>query len=159
MPADKTRTCTPVEVHHSRARHRVTPYTSTTNYDQLVVAEPHFRHDFAQFPPLDFVTAPCYAGRPAYPLIPPFGHERPHYSTPAPVLHNFGWGPTPLFGWESVMPLNHSYGQPGYIRRVKPDYRRFCFSVGKADVPYAALPGGPLQGYPTTMAPQLVGRW
>lgn len=57
------------------------------------------------------------------------------------------------------MPLSHNYGQPKYIRHVKPDYRRFCLSVGKADVPFAALPGGPLQGFPTTMSPQLVGRW
>lgn len=80
---------------------------------------------------------------------------------PAPVLHHLGRGPEPLFGWESVMPLNHTYGQPRYMRRTKPDYRRFCFSVGKADVPFAAMPGGPLWGMDVTMAPQMVGghRW
>ena len=77
---------------------------------------------------------------------------------PAAVLHNFGHGPAPLFGWESVTPLTHGYGSPAYARRFKPDYRRYCYSVGKADVPFAALPGGPLWGYPTTMSPQLVGR-
>ena len=84
-----------------------------------------------------------------------------HPLAPAPVLHNLGRGPEPLFGWESVMPLNHGYGQPKYIKRVKPDYRRFCFSVGKADVPFAAMPGGPLWGMDVTMAPQTVGghRW
>lgn len=76
---------------------------------------------------------------------------------PAPVLHDLGRGPEPLFGWESVMPLNHGYGQPKYMKRVKPDYRRFCFSVGKADVPFAAMPGGPLWGMDVTMAPQMVG--
>ena len=89
-------------------------------------------------------------------------HEpRLHPFAPAPVLHNLGRGPEPLFGWESVMPLNHAYGQPKYIKRVKPDYRRFCFSVGKADVPFAAMPGGPLWGMDVTMAPQMVGshRW
>lgn len=89
-------------------------------------------------------------------------HEpRLHPFAPAPVLHNLGRGPEPLFGWESVMPLNHGYGQPKYIKRVKPDYRRFCFSVGKADVPFAAMPGGPLWGMDVTMAPQMVGghRW
>jgi hypothetical protein len=89
-------------------------------------------------------------------------HEpRLHPFAPAPVLHNLGRGPEPLFGWESVMPLNHAYGQAKYIKRVKPDYRRFCFSVGKADVPFAAMPGGPLWGMDVTMAPQMVGghRW
>ena len=89
-------------------------------------------------------------------------HEpRLHPFAPAPVLHHLGRGPEPLFGWESVMPLNHAYGQPKYIKRVKPDYRRFCFSVGKADVPFAAMPGGPLWGMDVTMAPQMVGghRW
>jgi hypothetical protein len=93
-------------------------------------------------------------------MMPP--HEpRLHPFAPAPVLHNLGRGPEPLFGWESVMPLNHAYGQPKYIKRVKPDYRRFCFSVGKADVPFAAMPGGPLWGMDVTMAPQMVGshRW
>lgn len=81
--------------------------------------------------------------------------------TPAPVLHNLGRGPEPLFGWGSVMPLSHTYGQPRYIRRTKPDYRRLCFSVGKADVPFAAMPGGSLWGMDVTMAPQIVGghRW
>ncbi len=91
--------------------------------------------------------------------LPPLVLPCPHYTTPAPVLHDFGSRPTPLFGWESVQPLAHGYGQPKYWRYVKPDYRRFCFSVGKASVPYAALPGGPLYGYRTTMSPQLVGRW
>lgn len=89
-------------------------------------------------------------------------HEpRLNPSAPAPVLHHLGRGPEPLFGWDSVMPLNHTYGQPRYIRRIKPDYRRFCFSVGKADVPFTAMPGGPLWGMDVTMAPQMVGshRW
>lgn len=96
------------------------------------------------------------------PMMPMAMHEpRLHPFAPAPVLHNLGRGPEPLFGWESVMPLNHAYGQPNYIKRVKPDYRRFCFSVGKADVPFAAMPGGPLWGMDVTMAPQMVGghRW
>ena len=86
---------------------------------------------------------------------------RLHPFAPAPVLHNLGRGPEPLFGWESVMSLSHAYGQPKYIKRVKPDYRRFCFSVGKADVPFAAMPGRPLWGMDVTMAPQMVGshRW
>lgn len=92
------------------------------------------------------------------PMMPMAMHEpRLHPSTPAPVLHNLGRGPEPLFGWESAMPLNHAYGQPKYIKRIKPDYRRFCFSVGKADVPFAAMPGGPLWGMDVTMAPQMVG--
>jgi hypothetical protein len=104
-------------------------------------------------PPAHFVSA-------GFPHLPtPVGVTRPHPSAPAPVLHNFGGGPTPLFGWESVIPLPHTYGGPRYARRVKPDYRRFCFSVGKAEVPYAALPGGPLQGWNSTMSPQLVGSW
>lgn len=78
------------------------------------------------------------------PMPMPMWTPRLHPFAPAPVLHNLGRGPEPLFGWESVMPLNHAYGQPKYIKRVKPDYRRFCFSVGKADVPFAAMPGGPL---------------
>ena len=89
-------------------------------------------------------------------------HEpRLHPNAPAPVLHHLGRGPEPLFGWDSVMPLNHRYGQPRYIRRQKPDYRRFCFSVGKADVPFAVMPGGPLWGMDVTMAPQMAGshRW
>lgn len=89
-------------------------------------------------------------------------HEpRLHPFAPAPVLHHLGRGPEPLFGWDSVMPLNHTYGQTRYIRRTKPDYRRFCFSVGKADVPFEAMPGGPLWGMDVTMAPQMVGshRW
>jgi len=96
------------------------------------------------------------------PMMPMTMHEpRLHPFAPAQVLHNLGRGPEPLFGWESVMPLNHAYGQPKYIKRVKPDYRRFCFSVGKADVPFAAMPGGPLWGMDVTMAPQMVGghRW
>jgi hypothetical protein len=95
-------------------------------------------------------------------MMPMAMHEpRLHPFAPAPVLRNLGRGPEPLFGWESVMPLNHAYGQPKYIKRVKPDYRRFCFSVGKADVPFAAMPGGPLWGMDVTMAPQMVGghRW
>ena len=92
------------------------------------------------------------------PQYPPTNASLARAYTPSSFLHDYGYGPSPLFGWESVIPLQHQYGQPGYSRRVKPDYRRFCFSVGKADVPYAALPGGPLWGYPTTMSPQLVGR-
>ncbi|KIR37429.1 hypothetical protein I352_00745 [Cryptococcus deuterogattii MMRL2647] len=65
------------------------------------------------------------------------------------------FGPSPLFGWGSVMPRGHSYGQPKYLRYQKPDHRRFCYSVGKAEVPYASLPGGPLWGYPAHMAEQL----
>jgi hypothetical protein len=84
----------------------------------------------------------------------PANHFQSHM--PAPVLHNFGYGPTPLFSWESVLPRPHCYGEPPYAWRVKPDYRRFCYSVGKADVPIAALPGGPLWGYPATMSPQLL---
>ena len=100
----------------------------------------------------------------AHPPYPNYCHQhappysRPHPLAPAAVLQDFGFGPTPLFGWDSVMPLAHGYGQPKYFRRVKPDYRRFCYPVGKADVPYAALPGGPLQGFNSTLSPQLVGR-
>jgi hypothetical protein len=87
-------------------------------------------------------------------------YPRPHPHTPAMPLHDFGYGPSPLFGWPSVMPLHHQYGQPRYYRHIKPDYRRFCYSVGNADVPYGAHRGGPLEGYPTVMAPQLLGnRW
>lgn len=96
------------------------------------------------------------------PMMPMAMHEpRLHPFAPAPVFHDLGRGPEPLFGWESIMPLNHAYGQPKYIKRIKPDYRRFCFSVGKADVPFAAMPGGPLWGMDVTMAPQMVGghRW
>ena len=103
------------------------------------------------------MPAPVPMGMPVH-----LPHEsRLHPYAPAPVLHHLGRGPEPLFGWDSVMPLNHTYGQPRYMRRTKPDYRRFCFSVGKADVPYAAMPGGPLWGMDVTMAPQMVGghRW
>ena len=105
-----------------------------------------------------------YGASPRYFPLPPSvlphnGFTLHHPWTPARPLHDFGYGPAPLFGWDSAIPLAHGYGQPKYARHVKPDYRRFCFSVGKADVPYAALPGGPLWGYPTTMSPQLVGRW
>jgi hypothetical protein len=75
-----------------------------------------------------------------YPHFPtPFGVSRPHPLAPAPVLHNFGAGPAPLFGWESVIPLDHTYGSPRYFRRVRPDYRRFCVSVGKAEVPVGVM--------------------
>jgi hypothetical protein len=85
---------------------------------------------------------------------------RPHPLSQAQPLHDLGFGPTPLFGWASVTPRAHSYGQPKYWKYTRPDYRRFCFSVGKAEVPYASLPGGPLEGFPAHMAPQLVGgRW
>lgn len=108
---------------------------------------------------------PCVAVAPAPPCVvawsgvTSFSHPHPSAAMPAAVLHDFGHGPAPLFGWESVTPLTHGYGSPAYARRFKPDYRRYCYSVGKADVPFAALPGGPLWGYPTTMSPQLVGRW
>lgn len=104
-----------------------------------------------------------FASVPPIPMQPVYQPHEPrlHPFAPAPVLHHLGRGPEPLFGWESVMPLNHTYGQPRYLRRTKPDYRRFCFSVGKADVPFAAMPGGPLWGMGMTMAPQMVGshRW
>ncbi|OWZ68739.1 hypothetical protein C366_01905 [Cryptococcus neoformans Tu401-1] len=81
---------------------------------------------------------------------------RPHPLAPAQPLQDLRFGPSPLFGWGSVMPHGHSYGQPKYLRYQKPDHRRFCYSVGKAEVPYASLPGGPLWGYPAHMAEQLV---
>ena len=68
----------------------------------------------------------------------------PYSHTPAAPLHDFGLGPEPLFGWESVIPLVHTYGQPKHWRFTKPDYRRFCYSVGKADVPIARKWAGPL---------------
>ncbi|KAK4686109.1 hypothetical protein P7C73_g4028, partial [Tremellales sp. Uapishka_1] len=105
-------------------------------------------HHLAYYPPRDLLLPPPILAGP-----------RAHPYSPAPILHNFGQGPTPLFGWESVMPLNHGYGQPKYYRYWKPDYRRFCYSVGKADVPYAALPGGPMMGFPTVMSSTMVGRW
>ncbi|KAE8543031.1 hypothetical protein D1P53_000518 [Cryptococcus gattii VGV] len=58
---------------------------------------------------------------------------RPHFLAPAQPLQDLGFGPSPLFGWA-----------------------RLCYSVGKAEVPYASLPGGPLWGYPTHMAEQLL---
>ncbi|WVN87393.1 uncharacterized protein L203_102572 [Cryptococcus depauperatus CBS 7841] len=85
-------------------------------------------------------------------------HSRPHPYTPSYPLHNVGFGPAPLFGWGSVTPQPHTYGVPKYFRYQKPDYRRFCYSVGKAEVPYASLPGGPLFGLPSYMAEQLVRR-
>jgi hypothetical protein len=107
-----------------------------------------------------------YPFSPSMPFLPPQfalppgpGIPRPHPLSQAQPLHDLGFGPTPLFGWASVTPRAHSYGQPKFWRHTKPDYRRYCFSVGKADVPYASLPGGPLEGYPAHMAPQLVGRW
>lgn len=121
---------------------------------------------FGQNQAVPHFTTPVFAAQGAVHAAPPIHPAAflpqgpiPHPYTPARPLLNLGCGPSPLFGWESVTPLPHVYGQPGYTRRFKPDYRRFCFSVGKADVPHAALPGGPLWGYPTTMAPQLVGRW
>ena len=86
----------------------------------------------------------------------PFHPSRPSFNMPSMPLQNLGCGPQPLFGWDSVAPLQHTYGQPSHVRHVKPDYRRFCYSVGKAEVPYASLPGGPLQGFPTPMSSMLV---
>lgn len=91
------------------------------------------------------------------PLLGP-ARLRPHPLAPAKPLQDLGFGPSPLFGWGSVMPQGHSYGQPKYLRYQKPDHRRFCYSVGKAEVPYASLPGGPLWGYAAHMAEQLVRR-
>ena len=128
----------------------------------MQTTQPHSHHvRLAQQQPISFQHNHMQISLPM-PMMPMAMHEpRLHPSTPAPVLHNLGRGPEPLFGWESVMPLNHAYGQPKYIKRVKPDYRRFCFSVGKADVPFAAMPGGPLWGMDVTMAPQMLGghRW
>jgi hypothetical protein len=76
---------------------------------------------------------------PHFPTSLAFGISRPHALAPASVLQNFGAGPAPLFGWESVIPLDHKYGSPKYFRRVKPDYRRFCVSVGKAEVPIGVM--------------------
>ncbi|WVQ76435.1 hypothetical protein IAR50_006102 [Cryptococcus sp. DSM 104548] len=97
------------------------------------------------------------------PHLPLLGHThpRPHPYTPSQPLQDLGFGPTPLFGWGSVTRLmggHTTYGQPKYLRYQKPDHRLFCYSVGKADVPYASLPGGPLWGYPAHMAEQLVRR-
>ncbi|WWC67045.1 uncharacterized protein I206_100952 [Kwoniella pini CBS 10737] len=88
-----------------------------------------------------------------------FSLNRPHPFSQAQPLQNLGYGPQPLFGWASVQPLSHSYGQPKNWKQQKPDYRRFCYSVGKAEVPYAALPGGPLHGFPTYMSENVVKRW
>lgn len=103
----------------------------------------------------DASHAPMYAH--SLPLLGPT-LLRPHFLASAQPLQDLGFGPSPLFGWGSVMPRGHSYGQPKYLRYQKPDHRRFCYSVGKAEVPYASLPGGPLWGYPAHMAEQLVRR-
>jgi len=128
--------------------------------DQLVptsMPHPHPLH-FPQQQPMPFQQNHMQTQMPTPISMMPMAMHGPrlHPFAPAPVLHNLGRGPEPLFGWESVMPLNHAYGQPKYIKRVKPDYRRFCFSVGRADVPFAAMPGGPLWGMDVTMAPQMV---
>lgn len=122
-------------------RHQLDPRCDTPpmgNYP----AQPHF------FPQQ---TLPCMAM-----MYPP--PQRPHPWAIATPLNNLGHGPTPLFGWPSVTPMPHCYGGPKFPKYVKPDYRRFCYSVGKAEVPFAALPGGPLEGWNSTFSPQLVGR-
>ena len=130
-----------MNIHHNDVPDRKQLYTRNQNTPLL---QPYPSHvAFQAYPP------PVWA----------YSRPRHHFATPAPVLHNLGYDPTPLFGWGSVTPLTHTYGQPGYGRVQKPDYRRCCFSVGKADVPYAAMPGGPLYGFPTTLSSQLVGRW
>ncbi|WWD06149.1 hypothetical protein V865_004234 [Kwoniella europaea PYCC6329] len=101
---------------------------------------------------------PHYVLNPA-PFYHPALQRRPYPHAPALPLHDLGSGPQPLFGWPSVIPRPHSYGQPKYWRYQKPDYRRFCYSVGKAEVSFAALPGGPLYGYPTHMRENPVSRW
>ena len=71
-----------------------------------------------------------------------------------------------------MTPQAHGYGQPKYARLVKPDYRRFCYSVGKADVPmfpvpmtahagsgYPHYPGGTIRGWDAEMSPGLVKRY
>ena len=78
---------------------------------------------------------------------------RAHSRTPALALHDFGFGPTPLFGWASVTPHAHEYGQPKYPRFTKYDYRRFCVPVGKAEVPF-----GRAWGVPWRMEP-VWGEW
>lgn len=139
------------ELNHCRSQHLTSHHAPAT-----IITHPLFHSTIAP------IVIDRSGYKSSHQVLVPFRHEsRPHLLAPAPVLHHFGRGPEPLFGWESVMPLGHSYGQPRYIRRVKPDYRRFCFSVGKADVPFAALPGGPLWGMDVTMAPQIIGghRW
>ncbi|ODN97006.1 hypothetical protein I350_07984 [Cryptococcus amylolentus CBS 6273] len=132
------------------------------------VRDPHSTQVYYDNPEGGFITAdstlppPNNAHMYTTHYIPLLGHAhpRPHPYTPSQPLQDLGFGPTPLFGWGSVTPLTggHTYGQPKYLRYQKPDHRRFCYSVGKADVPYASLPGGPLWGYPAHMAEQLVRR-
>lgn len=150
------------------------PSSSLARHQLLSMPAPHFQSAHSSYPPMlqphpmplhhsPAMAMPMPRSMPMpIPMAMMTPHEtRLHPFAPAPVLHNLGRGAEPLFGWESVMPLNHAYGQPRYLKRVKPDYRRFCFSVGKADVPFAAMPGGPLWGMDVTMAPQMVGshRW
>ncbi|KAL7423748.1 hypothetical protein Q5752_001331 [Cryptotrichosporon argae] len=87
---------------------------------------------------------PTYAALPFAPLP-----ARPHPHTLASPYQDPS---LPL----ALVSLPHTYGAPRYARRVKPDHRRFCFSVGKADVPYASLPGGPLEGMPAWMSSMVV---
>lgn len=67
--------------------------------------------------------------------------SRPHpHSIASPLTHT----PLSTMGIAAVTPQMHGYGQPKYMKYVKPDYRRFCYSVGNADVPIVPM----LQQYP-----------
>lgn len=155
-------------------RSRRSPWSGPNEHHDVIYPPPS-RAAWCTQPqrPCSVRPVPVIGARPYYPSAAPIEMQpvhaipvqrhlpglRPHSHSPAAPLHDIGFGPTPLFGWDSVQSLPHSYGLPQYPKYVKPDYRRFCYSVGKADVPYAALPGGPLYGYPTTLSPQLLGRW
>ncbi|RXK37303.1 hypothetical protein M231_05445 [Tremella mesenterica] len=113
--------------------------------------DPQHLHSFPSYHPAPPIPSfPMFNGPTMFPSITPgpiqphMAGTYPHYAAPAMPLHNFGMGPEPLFGWESVIPLSHGYGMPKYGKIVKPDYRRFCYSVGKADVPLARRFAGPL---------------
>ena len=123
------------------------------------------------------VTMPVHVDTPMpmpMPVSMPLYPQRPHpHSIAGPLTHT----PAPIFGWPSVTPRVHGYGQPKYARFVKPDYRRFCYSVGKADVPYFPFdqyggsgmyggtgmgPTGPISGWGGEVNPNLhrsMGSW
>ncbi|GHJ88137.1 hypothetical protein NliqN6_4539 [Naganishia liquefaciens] len=45
----------------------------------------------------------------------------------------------PLSRSVEILPAPGQYGAPKYMKFTKRDYRRDCYSVGNADVPYAAV--------------------
>jgi hypothetical protein len=69
-----------------------------------------------------------------------------------------------MLGSAAVTPQAHGYGQPKYMKVVKPDYRRFCYSVGKADVPIVSMfqqyySGGLGRGWDQEISPGFVRRY